>query len=48
MGVKLLHPRPRTRIDTQTGQHALRATRVRAALAHAYATTYQNRITDIL
>jgi hypothetical protein len=45
--IKLPQPQPRTRTrtDTQTGQRALRATR--AALSHAYATTYQ-RITDIL
>jgi hypothetical protein len=39
--VKLQQPQPCT--DTQTGQCALRATQVRAALSHAYATTYQNR-----
>jgi hypothetical protein len=46
--IKLPQPQPRTCTDTQTGQRALRATQVRAALSHAYATTYQNRITDIL
>jgi hypothetical protein len=48
--IKLPQPQPRTRTDTdtQTGQRALRATQVRAALYHAYATTYHNRITDIL
>jgi hypothetical protein len=34
------------RTYTQTGQSALRATQVRAALSHAYDVTYQNRITD--
>jgi hypothetical protein len=46
--VKLPCPQPRTRTDTQTVQRALRATQVRAALSHVCATTYQNRITDIL
>jgi hypothetical protein len=46
--VKLTHTQPRTRTYIQTGQRALRATQVRAALSHVYATTYQNRITDIL
>jgi hypothetical protein len=46
--MKLPQPQPRTRTDTQTGQRALRATQVRAALSHAYASTYQNRITDVL
>jgi hypothetical protein len=44
--VKLPQPQPRTRTYTQTGQSTLRATQVRAALSHAYAVTYQNRITD--
>jgi hypothetical protein len=44
--VKLLQPQLRTRTYTQTGQSTLRATQVRAALSHAYAVTYQNRITD--
>jgi hypothetical protein len=44
--VKLPQPQLRTRTYTQTGQSALRATQVRAALSHAYAVTYQNRITD--
>jgi hypothetical protein len=44
--VKLPQPQFRTRTYTQTGQSTLRATRVRAALSHAYAVTYQNRITD--
>jgi hypothetical protein len=44
--VKLPQPQPRTRTYTQTGQGTLRATQVRAALSHAYAVTYQNRITD--
>jgi hypothetical protein len=44
--VKLQQPRPRTRTYTQTGQSTLRATQVRAALSHAYAVTYENRITD--
>jgi hypothetical protein len=39
-------PQPQLRTYTQTGQSALRATQVRAALSHAYAVTYQNRITD--
>jgi hypothetical protein len=47
-GIKLPQPQPHMRTDTHTGQHALRATQVRAALSHAYATTYHNRITDIL
>jgi hypothetical protein len=46
--IKLPHTQPRTYTYTQTGQRALRATQVRAALSHAHATTYQNRITDIL
>jgi hypothetical protein len=46
--IKLPHPQPRTRTDIQTGKHALRATQVRAALSHAHATIYQNRITNIL
>jgi hypothetical protein len=46
--IKLPHPQPLTRTDTQTGQCALRATQVRAALSHEYAPKYQNRITDIL
>jgi hypothetical protein len=48
--VKLPYPQPRTRTETytQTGQRALRATQARAALSHAYATTYQKRIMDIL
>jgi hypothetical protein len=46
--IKLPQPHPRTRTYTQTGQRALRATQVRATLSHAYTTTYQNRITDIL
>jgi hypothetical protein len=45
-GVKLPQPQLRTRTYTQTGQSTLRATQVRAALSHAYAVTYQNRITD--
>jgi hypothetical protein len=45
-GVKLPQPQLRTRKYTQTGQSTLRATQVRAALSHAYAVTYQNRITD--
>jgi hypothetical protein len=44
--VKLPQPQPRTRTYTQTGQSTLRATQVRAALSHAYAVAYQNRITD--
>jgi hypothetical protein len=44
--VKLPQPQLRTRTYTQTGQSTLRATQVRAALSHAYAVTYQNRITD--
>jgi hypothetical protein len=36
----------RARTYTQTCQSTLRATQVRAALSHAYAVTYQNRITD--
>jgi hypothetical protein len=44
--VKLPQPQPCT--YTQTGQRALRATQVRAALSHGYATAYQNRIMDIL
>jgi hypothetical protein len=44
--VKLPQPQLRTRTYTQTGQSTLRATQVRAALPHAYAVTYQNRITD--
>jgi hypothetical protein len=44
--VKLPHPQLRTRTYTQTCQGTLRATQVRAALSHAYAVTYQNRITD--
>jgi hypothetical protein len=44
--VKLPKTQPRTRTYTQTGQSTLRATQVRAALSHAYAVTYQNRITD--
>jgi hypothetical protein len=44
--VKLPQPQLRTRTYTQTGQSTLRATHVRAALSHAYAVTYQNRITD--
>jgi hypothetical protein len=43
---KLPQPQPRARIYTQTGQITLRATQVRAALSHAYAVTYKNRITD--
>jgi hypothetical protein len=46
--IKLPQSQPRTRTDTQTGQRTLRATQVRSALSHAYATTYQNRIMDIL
>jgi hypothetical protein len=34
------------RTYTQIGQSTLRATQVRAALLHAYAVTYQNRVTD--
>jgi hypothetical protein len=45
-GVKLPQPQLRTRTYTHTGQSTLRATQVRAALSHAYAVTYQNRITD--
>jgi hypothetical protein len=41
-------PQPRTRTDTHTGQRAQRATQIRAGLSHACATTYQNRIMDIL
>jgi hypothetical protein len=48
MAVRLPHPQPRTRTDIHTVQRALKATQVRAALSHAYATTYHNRITDIL
>jgi hypothetical protein len=44
--VKLPQPQLRTRTYTQAGQSTLRATQVRAALSHAYAVTYQNRITD--
>jgi hypothetical protein len=44
--VKLPQPQLRTRTYTQTGQSTLRTTQVRAALSHAYAVTYQNRITD--
>jgi hypothetical protein len=44
--VKLPQPQLRTRTYTQTGQSSLRATQVRAALSHAYAVTYQNRMTD--
>jgi hypothetical protein len=44
--VKLPQPQLRTRTYTQTGQSTLRATQARAALSHAYAVTYQNRITD--
>jgi hypothetical protein len=44
--VKLPQPQLRTRTYTQTCQGTLRATQVRAALSHAYAVTYQNRITD--
>jgi hypothetical protein len=44
--VKLPQPQLRTRTYTQTVQNTLRATQVRAALSHAYAVTYQNRITD--
>jgi hypothetical protein len=44
--VKLPQPQLRTRTYTHTGQSTLRATQVRAALSHAYAVTYQNRITD--
>jgi hypothetical protein len=44
--VKLPQPQLRARTYTQKGQSALRATQVRAALSHAYAVTYQNRITD--
>jgi hypothetical protein len=44
--VKLPQPQPRARTYTQTCQSTLRATQVRAALSHAYAVTYQNRITD--
>jgi hypothetical protein len=44
--VKLSQPQLRTRTYTQSGQGILRATQVRAALSHAYAVTYQNRITD--
>jgi hypothetical protein len=36
----------RARTYIQTCQSTLRATQVRAALSHAYAVTYQNRITD--
>jgi hypothetical protein len=45
--VKLPQPQPRARTYTQTCQSTLRATQVRAALSHAYAVTYQNKITDI-
>jgi hypothetical protein len=44
--VKLPQPQLRTRTYTQTGQGTLIATQVRADLLHAYAVTYQNRITD--
>jgi hypothetical protein len=44
--VKLPQPQPRARTYTQTCQSTLRATQVRPALSHAYAVTYQNRITD--
>jgi hypothetical protein len=44
--VKLPQPQLRARTYTQTDQSTLRATQVRAALSHAYAITYQNRITD--
>jgi hypothetical protein len=44
--VKLPQPQPRARTYTQTCQSTLRATQVRAALSHAYAVTYQNKITD--
>jgi hypothetical protein len=44
--VKLPQPQPRTRTYTQTCQSTLRSTQVRASLSHAYAVTYQNRITD--
>jgi hypothetical protein len=44
--IKLPQPQLRTRTYTQTGQSTLTATQVRAALSHAYAVTYQNRITD--
>jgi hypothetical protein len=44
--VKLPQPQLRTRTYTQTCQSNLRATQVRAALSHAFAVTYQNRITD--
>jgi hypothetical protein len=44
--VKLPQPQPRTRTYIQTCQSTLRATQVIAALSHAYAVTYQNRITD--
>jgi hypothetical protein len=46
LSVKLPQPQLRTRTYTQTGQSTLRATQVRAALAHAYDATYQNRIKD--
>jgi hypothetical protein len=48
--IKLPQPQLHTRMHTytQTGQRALKATQARAALPHAYATTYQNRITEIL
>jgi hypothetical protein len=46
--IKLPQPQPRMRAYTHTGQRALRATQVRSALSYVYATTYQNRITDIL
>jgi hypothetical protein len=44
--VKLPQPQLHTRKYTQTGKSTLRATQVRAALSHAYAVTYQNRIMD--
>jgi hypothetical protein len=46
LNVKLPQPQLRTRTYTQTSQNTLRATQVRSALSHAYAVTYQNRITD--
>jgi hypothetical protein len=46
--IKIPQPHPRTHTDTQACQRTLRATQVRGALSHAYATTYQNMITDIL
>jgi hypothetical protein len=46
INVKLPQPQLRARTYTQTGQVTLRATQVRAALPHAYAVTYQNRVTD--